>query len=440
MTFFRTANARNNRAHSSEAHGRTQAPTPSSAQADAPRNREQADALGRKAASLTMPQPRLGVIGLGVLLVLANTLIPLSLDIYTPAVPEMPAHFGTTESMVNLTVAGFFLFLAVGMLAFGPVSDRVGRKPVLVAGMGAYTLGSVICAVSPTIEALIAARVVQALGAGGALAASTAVVKDSFDEQRSMAMLSVIQTVSVLGPIAAPLIGGAILLVADWRTIFWALAAAGAVCLVLSLLYRETLAADERPDEPLSRTFARLGNVLRNRRFDKILIASGMFNVPFMAYVAVGSYTYVDFFGQTQQVYTYFFAATAAVSAFGPLLFMRLKRVINPARLIYVCMVLGIAAGVGLVMFCQASLWGFAGMMCLFALIEAMTRPYLITELLYANPSDTGSASAVLNFGITALGCVGMLAIMAPFPNYVVGIGIIMMASMAIALPLWYRR
>ncbi|MGI6535235.1 MAG: multidrug effflux MFS transporter [Eggerthellaceae bacterium] len=399
-----------------------------------------AEAPRRRSASLAVPQPRLGVIGLGVLLVLANTLIPLSLDIYTPAVPEMPAHFGTTESMVNLTVAGFFLFLAVGMLAFGPVSDRVGRKPVLVAGMGAYTLGSAICAVSPTIEMLIAARVVQALGAGGALAASTAVVKDSFDEERSMAMLSVIQTVSVLGPIAAPLIGGAILLVADWRTIFWVLAIAGAACLALSMLYRETLSADERPSESLARTFARLGNVLRNRRFDKILVASGMFNVPFMAYIAVGSYTYVDFFGQTQQVYTYFFAATAAVSAFGPLLFMRLKRVINPARLIYVCLALGIAAGAGLVAFCQASLWGFAGMMCLFALLEAMTRPYLTTELLYANPSDTGSASAMLNFGITALGCVGMAVIMAPFPNYVVGIGVIMMASMAIAVPLWFRR
>lgn len=257
--------------------GSRRAPSPDDhMQADAPRRRS-------APASLTVPQPRLGVVGLGILLVLANTLIPLSLDIYTPAVPEMPALFGTTEAMANLTVAGFFLFLAVGMLLFGPVSDRVGRKPVLVAGMGAYTLGSVVCAVSPTIEMLIAARVVQALGAGGALAASTAVVKDSFDERRSMAMLSVIQTVSVPGPIAAPLIGGAILLVADWHTIFWALAVAGAVCLVLSLLHRETLAADQRPDEPLARTFARLGGVLRNRRFDKILVAAGMFNVPFMA-------------------------------------------------------------------------------------------------------------------------------------------------------------
>ncbi|MFR4804654.1 MAG: MFS transporter [Eggerthellaceae bacterium] len=126
---------------------------------------------------LARPQRRLGPLGLIVLLVITSLVTPLSLDMYTPAVPHMTEHFNTSESMVNLTLVGYFLFFAVGLLAFGPASDRYGRKPMLLAGILTYALASALCALSVDIVMLIATRILQALGGRAVSAVSTAVVK-----------------------------------------------------------------------------------------------------------------------------------------------------------------------------------------------------------------------------------------------------------------------
>ena len=127
-----------------------------------------------------MPEPRLGTAGLVALLVVANAIVPFSLDIYTPSVPQMPAYFDTTVGLVNLTIVGFFLLFAVGLLVCGTMSDRLGRRPVLLGGVAVYAAGSAVCVLSPSIYWLIGARVVQAVGAGAVNAVSTALVKDCF--------------------------------------------------------------------------------------------------------------------------------------------------------------------------------------------------------------------------------------------------------------------
>ena len=119
---------------------------------------------------LSRPQPRLGQTGLIVFIIFANTIIPFSIDMYTPAVPSLPVYFDTTEQMVNFTLMGFFLFLTVASLLFGPISDRYGRKPVLVGSLVVYTLGGILCAVASNIVWLIGARLVQAIGAGALMA------------------------------------------------------------------------------------------------------------------------------------------------------------------------------------------------------------------------------------------------------------------------------
>lgn len=386
---------------------------------------------------LIAPQPHLGAVGLTALLILANALIPFSLDIYTPSVPEMPAYFDTTESMVNLTILGFFLFFAVGLLLFGPLSDRFGRKPVLVAGFAAYILGSIGCALAPTIYLLIAARVVQALGAGAVNAVSTALVKDCFTASRRGSLLAVIQVLAVVGPVVAPLLGGVIIQFASWRAIFWVLAALGAFCLAAALLFRESLPEQDRLTAGVFRSLAGLGRIARQRKFMLVLTVASLFSPPFMAYIAVGSYVYVDFFGQTQQVYTYFFAATAGFSALGPVLHLRFGKGLSPYSFTYVLVVVGIACGVAMCVVGDRSVWLFAALMVVFATLEATVRPYTTNLLLGLARKDTGSASAMINFLNTGLGVMGMAFIMLPFPDYVIGVGVILAACMLVALPLW---
>lgn len=387
---------------------------------------------------LIVAQPRLGAAGLTALLIFANVLIPFSLDIYTPAVPEMPAHFDTTESMVNLTLLGFYLFFAIGLLLFGPVSDKYGRKPVLVGGILAYVAGSTLCACAPSIYVLIAARVVQALGAGAVNAVSLALVKDCFVSRRRGTLLAIIQVLAVIGPVIAPLMGGIILQFASWRAVFWVLAALGALCLVAALLFVESLAPKDRLRDGAIRSLAGLLRIARQRKFMLIAIAVSLFNVPFMAYIAVGSYVYIDFFGQSQQVYTYFFAATAACSALGPVAYLRFCRNISPYAFTFALIFAGIACGAGLVIWGDGSVWLFAAFMIVFAVLEATVRPYTTDMMLELASRDVGSASSMINFLYTAFGVIGMGLIMAPFPDYVMGIGTIIAVSMALAVPIWF--
>lgn len=386
---------------------------------------------------LISPQPKLGTVGLTTLLILANILIPFSLDIYTPAVPEMPAHFDTTESMVNLTLLGFYLFFAIGLVLFGPVSDKHGRRPILIVGVGAYIAGSILCACAISIYVLIFARVIQALGAGAMNAVTLALVKDCFVPERRGALLAIIQVLTVVGPVLAPLLGGIILQFASWRAIFWVLAVLGGICLVASLLFFESLAVEDRVSGSALHSLSGLVRIARQRKFMLICIAVSFFNLPFMAYIAVGSYIYIDFFGETQQVYTYFFALTAAVSAIGPVIQLRFAKNVSPYMLTYVLMGAALVCGLSLFIVGESSVWLFVIPMIVFATLEAAVRPYTTDMMLDLAQQDVGSASSMINSMYSVLGVFGMMAIMAPFPNYVIGLGVILSVSMVVALVIW---
>lgn len=386
---------------------------------------------------LCRPQRRLGQAGLIVFIILANTIIPFSIDMYTPAVPSLPGYFGTTEQMVNFTLMGFFFVLTIASLLFGPVSDRFGRKPVLVGSLVAYTAGGILCAMAPSIGALIAARLVQALGAGALMAVSMALVKDCFVESRREQMIAIIQVLSVVGPVIAPLVGGILLQFFSWRASFVALAIFGATCLVLALLYEESLPEDERNDGGIIATLGGLVTVGRNKAFTVLLLTVALFNVAFSAYLAVGSYIYIDFFGTTPQQYTYFFAVTAAFTALGPFIWMKARTRTTPRRFTHVMIALGFAASFILLAVGESSVFVFCGALILFATIQSAIRPYTTNILLSQQKGDTGSASSLIGFTVSMFGVVGMSVIVAPWPTYIFGIGAIMLVCTTLSCILW---
>lgn len=389
-------------------------------------------------AWLVEPQPRLGAIGLLVLLVMGSLVAPLSLDMYTPAVPGMASYFSTADDIVNLTLVGYYLFLAVGLLIFGPLSDKYGRKPVLVAGMAAYCASSVACALSVNIWMLVAARVVQALGSGAMSAVCTAVVKDAVREDSRERMLAIIQVMFVIGPVAAPIIGAGILAFTDWRGTFWVLALISAAELAMALLFRETLPREKRLNVNVLATLGRLGHVARNPGFTAFLLITSAWELGYMGYVSVGSYIYIDYFGFPPIGYSLFFAAAALTCAIGPVAWLRISRFMSKRAFTTLAIVVSLAVGAVELVLGHAGAFAFCGLFIVFAFFEAAVRPYAVNALLSQQEGDTGSASALINFTRTFMGVIGMFVVVMPFfSDYIVATGALMGGGMVLALVGW---
>lgn len=386
---------------------------------------------------LQVRQRFLGALGLIFLVTFVSFVTPLSLDMYTPALPGMMAVFDADAATVNLTLVWFYVVFAAGQLLLGPVSDRMGRRRLFLLGSLVYAGGSAWCAVAGDIAVLVAARMVEAVGAGALSAVSMAMVKDSFVPERRDAVLAVVQALFAVGPIAAPVLGAFVLQMVDWRMLFWVLAAFGLACFALGLLLEETLPPGERAQAGGAGIVGSLVGALRNAGFVLFLLVAALFSLPFMSYVSVASHAYITQFGQTELQYSVYFAVAMAVMAVGPFVWLVASRFMTARTFTGILIAAGGAAGVLLVATGSASPPAFCTLMCGYVLLEACVRPYTANILMSQEGIDAGTAASLVNFSHTALGTLGMVAATLPWPNYVVGLGVIVVLAMAAALGLW---
>lgn len=386
---------------------------------------------------LLRPQKYLHTPGLIILLLVSALITPLSTDMYTPAIPSMPTYFSTTTAMINATLLVYFAFFALSMLFFGPISDCYGRKPFYVMGIVTYTLGSLCCALAPTVYVLLIARIIQGLGAGAVSAVSMALVKDCFKSRYREKILIIMQVLFVVGPVIAPLAGAILLQFGSWRLTFVTLTIIGTVCTVGTLLFQESLPREERLKMNAFQSLKRLNIVAKNKGFLLFLLITSLFNVPFMAYIAIASYIYIDFFGLTQLQYSYFFAAVAGLSVLGPFIYLSLSRFTSLRNVTNLLLGVGLLSGFLLFFAGHLSPFLFCLAFLLIALAQAAIRPYATNLLLSQQEGDTGSASSLINFMGTALGCLGMFLTLFPWPNYIFALGVITVIGIASAIALW---
>lgn len=228
----------------------------------------------------------------------------LSTDIYLPAMPQMTQDLG---GQAELTVTGFLIGFALAQLLWGPISDRIGRKIPLYMGMVLFVIGSVGCAMSETIGQIVFWRVFQAFGACTAPMLARAMVRDLFDKTRAVQLMSTLMIIMAAAPIAGPLIGGQLLKVSSWHTIFYLLAAIGTLMFCSLWWLPESHPQEKRASGPFWSVFRNYRQLLRNRDFMRYTLCITFYYVGQYAFIVGSPTVYIDFFHVEPQHFGWLF-------------------------------------------------------------------------------------------------------------------------------------
>lgn len=237
---------------------------------------------------------------------------PLSIDMYLPSFAAIAESLGTDIARVQLTLATYLAGLAVGQLAYGPLSDRFGRRKPLLGGLALYGIASLAAAAAPTVEALAAARFLQALGGCAGMVISRAVVRDYFGEKDSARLYSSLMLVMGVAPIVAPSLGGQVLALGGWRAIFLVLAGAALVEFVMvASVLKESLPEERRVARGVRGTLRAAVQVGRSGRFLGLSVSGGAIQAAMFAYITGSPYVFIELFGMPADRYALVFGANA---------------------------------------------------------------------------------------------------------------------------------
>jgi len=304
------------------------------------------------------------VAALGIL----SAVSPLATDMYLASMPAMADYFGTSASAVQLTLTTYMVGMAVGQFLLGPISDVLGRHRLMVAGNVLFLLSSVAVILVPTIEAVMALRILQGLSGAAGVVIARAVVTDIASGRRAAKLFSVLAMITSLAPVVAPLLGGVIASVAPWQAVFWVLAGFGLVMLACTVfVVPETLPRAKRHRGGLAAVAANSWKVLRTPSFMAYALAFGFAFSTLFSYISASAFVVQNVLGFSALGYSLVFAANAAGSIVTAIVNTRLVDRIDPGRILrsaIVAMFLVNAAGLVLVL---AGITGWPTLLHLFA-------------------------------------------------------------------------
>lgn len=228
----------------------------------------------------------------------------LAVDIYLPALPMMARTLGGNA---ELTVTGFLLGFTIAQLVWGPITDRIGRKLPLFIGMVLFVIGSVGCALSQMMEAVIFWRVFQAVGACIGPMLSRAMIRDMYGQSQAASMLSTLMIIMAIAPIGGPLLGGWMLKLSSWHAVFWLLAAIGIAIFVAVFRLPESLPVSKRSTGSLWQAFVNYGKLVNNRLYMRYTLCVTFFYLSSYAFITGSPFVYIDYFKVAPQYYGYLF-------------------------------------------------------------------------------------------------------------------------------------
>jgi DHA1 family bicyclomycin/chloramphenicol resistance-like MFS transporter len=375
--------------------------------------------------------------GVGVVLCLLTVFGPISMDLYLPVLPALTDDLGASTSAAQLTITACLLGLAFGQVVAGPLSDRFGRRRPLLIGVLAYVVASLLCSVSPTIETLVAARLVQGLAGAVGIVIAQAAGRDLYTGGRLLRYYGRLTVLSGLAAIVGPVIGGQLARFTDWRGTFVFLAVVGVVILLASATFlRETLPVGKRQTGGLAHSAHVLRRLLADRVFVGAVLITGFVNVAIFAYLSGATFVLQGIYELSPQGYSYAFGLNSlGFMVFGFLAARWSERwSLHGTLVVGLAMVLSGAGGVLVTALGHLPL--AAIVVSLFTMVSgvAVTTPPSTSLALEHHPDVAGSASSLLGLARFAFGGVAAPLVGLAGAGTAVPLGLVALAAALLAV------
>ncbi|MBC2867383.1 multidrug effflux MFS transporter [Streptomyces mexicanus] len=366
---------------------------------------------------------------------------PLAMDMYLPSLPEVTRSLHAPAATVQLTLTACLLGMALGQLVVGPMSDRWGRRRPLLAGLAVYVLATALCACAPDVETLVVFRLAQGLAGAAGIVIARAVVRDLYDGVAMARFFSTLMLISGVAPVVAPLIGGQILRVTDWRGVFVLLTVVGVLLgAVVWARLPETLPPDGRHEGGVGQALGSMRALLADRAFTGYLIAGGFAFAALFAYISASPFVVQEIYGASPQTFSLLFGLNSVgLVVVGQINGKVLVGRVRLERVLAVGLVVVILAATALLLM-AAGVFGEVGLApvaaALFVLMSAMgiTMPNTQALALMRTKQHAGSASALLGTSSFLVGAVASPLVGIAGEDTAVPMAVVQLAAALVAL------
>ncbi len=247
--------------------------------------------------------------GIVFILGLLAMLMPLSIDMYLPALPVIAKQFAVDAGSVQMTLSTYILGFAIGQLFYGPMADALGRKPVVLGGTFIFALAAIACALSQSVDQLIFMRFLHGLSAAAASVVINALMRDIYPREEFSRMMSFVMLITTVAPLLAPMIGGALLVWSSWHAIFWILAVAALLaCVMIFFMIHETLPVEKRQKFNVTTTLRNFATLFRHKQVLSYMLASGFSFAGMFSFLSAGPFVYIELNHVAPEHFGYYFA------------------------------------------------------------------------------------------------------------------------------------
>lgn len=346
-------------------------------------------------------------------------LMPLSIDMYLPALPVISAQFGVPAGSAQMTLSTYILGFALGQLFYGPMADSLGRKPVILGGTLVFAAAAVACALAQTIDHLIVMRFFHGLAAAAASVVINALMRDIYPKEEFSRMMSFVMLVTTIAPLVAPMAGGAVLVWFSWHVIFWILALAALLASAMIFFFiDETLPVERRQKFHIRTTIGNFASLFRHKRVLSYMLASGFSFAGMFSFLSAGPFVYIELNHVSPQHFGYYFALNIVFLFIMTIINSRFVRRVGALNMFRAGLWIQFVMAIWLVLsaFLGVGFWALVIGVAAFVGCVSMVSSNAMAVILDEFPHMAGTASSLagtFRFGIGAI--VGALLSMATF-------------------------